>query len=90
MKRLTCFQELGEIVQPAEDAIVIISNGLSISGEMVGVGGTKPTRNFIQRALLESGLADIEIFSMDLKFSNKVCYMYIHRVLPEKCIFSIS
>ena len=72
MKRLTCFQELGEIVQPAEDAIVIISNGLSISGEMVGVGGTKPTRQFLERALKEQGFPEVEIFSMDLKFSNKV------------------
>jgi len=72
MKRLTCFQELGEIVQPAEDAIVVISNGLSISGEMVGVGGTKPTRSFIQRALTDLGFTDVEIFAMDLKFSNKV------------------
>ena len=72
MKRLTCFQELGEIVQPAEDAIVIISNGLSISGDMVGVGGTKPTRQFLERALKEQGFPEVEIFSMDLKFSNKV------------------
>lgn len=72
MKRVTCFQELGEIVQPAEDAIVVISNGLSISGEMVGVGGTKPTRKFIERALAESGFVDVQIFAMDLKFSNKV------------------
>ena len=72
MKRLTCFQERGEIVQPAEDAIVTISNGISVSGQMVGVGGTKPTRDFIHRALTESGFSNVEIFAMDLKFSNKV------------------
>lgn len=41
MKRIVCFQDVGEMVQPAEDSIVVISNGLSISGEMIGVGGTK-------------------------------------------------
>ena len=71
MKRLTCFQELGEMVQPAEDAIVVISNGLSISGEMVGVGGTKHTRDFLIRSLCDAGYPDVEIFSMDLKFSNR-------------------
>ena len=72
MKKFTCFQELGEVVQPAEDGIVIISNGVSISGEMVGVGGTKPIRMFILNVLQQAGFQNVEIFSMDLKFSNKV------------------
>ena len=56
MKRLVCFQEVGEIVQPAEDAVIEVSNGLSICGEMVGVGGVKSTRTFM---------------SMELKFTGK-------------------
>ena len=71
MKRLACFQELGEIVQPAEDAVIEVSNGLSICGEMVGVGGVKSTRKFIQRTLHECGFFHVEILSMELKFTAK-------------------
>jgi hypothetical protein len=71
MKRVTCFQDLGEMVQPAEDAMVVISNGLSISGEMIGVGGTRSTRTYIQKLLIDLGFPEVEIYSMDLKFSGK-------------------
>ena len=72
MKQIICFQELGEMVQPAEDSIVVISNGLSISGEMVGVGGNKFVRQFLMRLLEDLGFGDtVAITSMDLKFSNK-------------------
>ena len=73
MKQIICFQELGEMVQPAEDSIVVISNGLSISGEMVGVGGNKFVRQFLMRLLedLGFGVDSVAITSMDLKFSNK-------------------
>ena len=72
MKRIICFQEVGEMVQPAEDSIVVISNGISISGEMIGVGGTKQTRKYISRLLSDLGFMDVTITSIDLKFSNKV------------------
>ena len=71
MKQIICFQEPGEMVQPAEDSIVVISNGLSISGEMVGVGGNKHVRQFLIKLLHDLGLDNVTITSMDLKFSNK-------------------
>ena len=72
MKQIICFQELGEMVQPAEDSIVVISNGLSVSGEMVGVGGNKHVRQFLRQLLSDLGYGEsVAITSMDLKFSNK-------------------
>ena len=72
MKQIVCFQELGEMVQPAEDSIVVISNCLSVSGEMVGVGGNKSVRQFLMRLLDDLGFGNtVAITSMDLKFSNK-------------------
>ena len=73
MKQIICFQELGEMVQPAEDSIVVISNGLSVSGEMVGVGGNKHVRLFFRQLLNSLGFVgeSVRITSMDLKFSKK-------------------
>ena len=71
MKQIICFQEPGEMVQPSEEGIVVISNGLSISGEMVGVGGTKSVRNYVRKLLSGLEMSEVEITSMDLKFSNK-------------------